>query len=154
VEESCSRSEEALDLTNCVEARAYTSCAAAIRAYRKGDSSSAANHVREVERLEIWDALISTFRACPEVLKATTNSSQLNAHLVAALRRSQDFDLAKEAGIDLGRRPRASRQSVGLSRREKEVLDLVQQGLTNGDIAQALFISKSTVKVHIRHILR
>jgi len=40
-----------------------------------------------------------------------------------------------------------------LSEREKEVLELVALGSTNGDIALALFISHNTVKSHIKNIL-
>ena len=40
-----------------------------------------------------------------------------------------------------------------LTRREKTVLDLVRQGLTNREIAAASFISENTVKVHLRNIM-
>jgi two-component system nitrate/nitrite response regulator NarL len=40
-----------------------------------------------------------------------------------------------------------------VSRREREVLDLLAQGLKNKEIARALFITEGTVKVHVRHIL-
>jgi len=53
--------------------------------------------------------------------------------------------------------PRQVRGSQGgepaLSEREKEVLELVALGSTNGDIALALFISHNTVKSHIKNIL-
>jgi len=39
-----------------------------------------------------------------------------------------------------------------LSEREREVLQLIAQGLTNREIAQKLFLSLSTVKVHTYHI--
>ena len=39
-----------------------------------------------------------------------------------------------------------------LSPREKEVLSLLAQGLSNREIGVALFISPVTVKVHVRHI--
>jgi two-component system NarL family response regulator len=37
--------------------------------------------------------------------------------------------------------------------REREVLDLVRQGLSNREIAKTLWIAESTVKVHVHHIL-
>jgi DNA-binding CsgD family transcriptional regulator/tetratricopeptide (TPR) repeat protein len=42
---------------------------------------------------------------------------------------------------------------AGLTPREMEILNLVDQGLTNNQIAQRLFISRSTAGVHISHIL-
>jgi DNA-binding NarL/FixJ family response regulator len=39
-----------------------------------------------------------------------------------------------------------------LSPREAEVLELLAQGLTNGQIAKLLYISLSTTKVHVKHI--
>jgi ATP/maltotriose-dependent transcriptional regulator MalT len=44
-------------------------------------------------------------------------------------------------------------QSDGrLSRREREILQLVADGLSNKEISGKLFISDVTVKVHLRHI--
>jgi DNA-binding CsgD family transcriptional regulator len=39
-----------------------------------------------------------------------------------------------------------------LSRREREVLQLVSQGFSNADIARMLFISVATVAKHMEHI--
>jgi DNA-binding NarL/FixJ family response regulator len=41
-----------------------------------------------------------------------------------------------------------------LSPREEEILELVRQGLTNAEIAQSLYLSISTVKLHIHHIFK
>ncbi len=41
-----------------------------------------------------------------------------------------------------------------LTRREREVLTLIQQGLTNQEIAQSLVIELGTVKNHVHNILR
>jgi len=43
--------------------------------------------------------------------------------------------------------------AILLSKREHEVLSLVARGLTNSEIATILFISKSTVKVHLRNVM-
>jgi DNA-binding NarL/FixJ family response regulator len=40
----------------------------------------------------------------------------------------------------------------GLTQREVEILSLIAQGLTNGEIAERLFISNHTIKTHINRI--
>jgi DNA-binding NarL/FixJ family response regulator len=42
---------------------------------------------------------------------------------------------------------------VQLSPREHQVLQLLAQGLTNREIARALTVSASTIKIHVEHIL-
>ena len=39
-----------------------------------------------------------------------------------------------------------------ISRREKEILALVSESMTNEEIAQKLFLSAKTVKTHVRNI--
>jgi DNA-binding NarL/FixJ family response regulator len=40
-----------------------------------------------------------------------------------------------------------------LTPREREILQLLADGMSNADVAQQLFISQETVKSHVRHIL-
>jgi len=47
----------------------------------------------------------------------------------------------------------AEQPPVRLSPREREVLQLLAQGLTNREIANQLVVSVSTVKIHVEHIL-
>jgi DNA-binding NarL/FixJ family response regulator len=48
---------------------------------------------------------------------------------------------------------RDANSSRGLTRRERQVLQLVADGLANRQIGQALYVSEDTVKTHIRHVL-
>jgi len=43
--------------------------------------------------------------------------------------------------------------SLGLTRREAEVLALLAEGRTNRQIGQALFITEKTASLHVSHIL-
>ena len=45
-------------------------------------------------------------------------------------------------------------QNHELSSREIEVLNLIREGASNGEISAKLFISENTVKFHVRNILK
>jgi DNA-binding NarL/FixJ family response regulator len=96
------------------------------------------------------DSIVIATRASLPLARAAAGDPQLRRSLAALFARSNDIDLARAAGIDL---PRELRRGELLSRREREVIDLLRQGLTNGQIARTLFISESTAKVHVKHIL-
>ena len=51
-------------------------------------------------------------------------------------------------------RPAPPKELQDLSEREREILRLITHGLSNGEIAQELYISDTTVKTHVTHILR
>jgi DNA-binding NarL/FixJ family response regulator len=51
------------------------------------------------------------------------------------------------------REPATPRTPVGLTARERQVLELLAEGSTNRRIAETLFITEKTVSVHVTHIL-
>jgi DNA-binding CsgD family transcriptional regulator len=62
--------------------------------------------------------------------------------------------LARRGRLDLGVQPPGQPgEAPGLTPRELEVLRLVAAGRTNGQIAEALFISRKTASVHVSNIL-
>jgi ATP/maltotriose-dependent transcriptional regulator MalT len=138
-------------LSTSIEVRAIESCATAVAALGTSDAVIASLQAFAIaEELDTWDPLLCTFRAAPRVLELTAANTRKQRGLLRLLLAGRDENLAKRVGLSRGR-PYA--RGGTLSRREREVLDLLQQGLRNREVARALFIAESTVKVHVRHIM-
>jgi DNA-binding CsgD family transcriptional regulator len=93
------------------------------------------------------DHLVTTYRGVPEVMAILLRSgSRTFSDLVC---RIGDDDLAQPFGytVSPGGHARAD-----LTARERDVLPLLQQGMTNREIATLLFIAEPTVKLHVQHI--
>jgi DNA-binding CsgD family transcriptional regulator len=71
---------------------------------------------------------------------------------VGAVARAARINLTS-VGRDRVSTSRAATDRWGLSAREREVLELVAQGRTNGEIGRELYISTKTASVHVTHIL-
>lgn len=82
------------------------------------------------------------------VLKNATQEELMEA--IAAVAAGKTF-LSDEAAQSL--RKNNEGEIPVLTRREKEVLELIADGLTNNEIAQKLFISVSTVDTHRKNLL-
>ena len=70
--------------------------------------------------------------------------------------RHEGARLSLEEAVSYAQRGRGTRTSAthgwaSLSRVERQVVELASQGLSNPDIARALFMSRNTVKVHLSH---
>ena len=95
------------------------------------------------------DVLVSAYRSTPALLPILLRASHQPERLGLLLKRAGDEDLVVAAGHPL---VDARDSKTRLSLREGEVYDLLGQSLTNRQIAQLLFISEGTVKVHVHHI--
>ena len=97
---------------------------------------------KDADAEEIRQALVSV--AAGEAQLDPT----VQRRLLEALRRGDHTALAPET-----RETGPAEGTTALTPRETDVLVLVAQGLSNGEIADRLFVSDSTVKTHINHLL-
>ena len=86
------------------------------------------------------------------------HSGEVQVAMVAAL----FLALGVWVGVRLVQRPAgtapadgnpAAQETLGISAREKEVLDLLADGLSNKEIANRLCVSPNTVKTHVARLL-
>jgi len=81
------------------------------------------------------------------VLKNATQDELMEA--ITAVMSGKTY-LSFEAGKTL---KRAKENAVVLTRREKEVLELIAEGMTNNEIAAKLFVSATTIDTHRKNLL-
>jgi LuxR family transcriptional regulator, maltose regulon positive regulatory protein len=97
------------------------------------------------------DYFVCAYRGYPRLLELLFPHREQTADLLEILAEAQDFKLARQAGLEP---PTVALQEAHrLTNREREVYDLMLQGLSNREIANTLFISEATAKLHVRHIL-
>jgi DNA-binding CsgD family transcriptional regulator len=106
--------------------------------------------VRDTADAEILDALVVAYRADPRVLALALEDPQARSVARRAVTRAGDESLARAAGLV---EPAEKPPPALLTPRELEVLALMAEGLSNVEIARRLYISPSTAKVHVHHIL-
>jgi ATP/maltotriose-dependent transcriptional regulator MalT len=94
------------------------------------------------------DLLVTAYRTVPELLVLLFRSARPSDRLVDLVRRAGDDDLVRTLGLSVAEDDR--RQL--LTRREREVFDLLRQGLSNRQIADVLVVSESTAKLHVQHV--
>jgi ATP/maltotriose-dependent transcriptional regulator MalT len=106
--------------------------------------------IRSAQRYNVWDPVLCGARASATLASALCEDPETQASMESLYQIAQDLPLARRAGF----RTRAiSSASELLTPRELEVLGLIARGCKNGEISRTLFISDSTTKVHVRHIL-
>jgi DNA-binding NarL/FixJ family response regulator len=145
--------------TMSVEASVLTSCTSAALAFRIGrrDAPSLAEEAFEVAAVTgNLDSFVASYRLFPELAQSVGEVEAHRRDLGSMLEQANDFALAKKIGLSEPRRRnrlRSEATETPLSPREAEVYDLVAQGLSNKEIAQNLYISEATVKVHVSRVL-
>lgn len=77
-------------------------------------------------------------------------SPEMTGKLVSAFQQAS----ARPAADEMPAPPTASDPIRSLSPREREILQHIARGASNKEIARALAIAETTVKIHVQHILR
>jgi ATP/maltotriose-dependent transcriptional regulator MalT len=98
------------------------------------------------------DGFVSAYRGFPPLLAQVAAFEEGQRSLEQIVGSGNDTALAQAQGVPVSA-PRRNEPGTTLSPREREVHDLLRDGLSNREIAQVLFISEATAKVHVRHIL-
>lgn len=111
----------------------------------------------------VWGALragASGFllkRSSPErLIEGVRTVAQGESLLDPAVTRDLIQRFVETHDVDAGPRsvaPAMRRLLEGLTQRERQVLALVAQGLSNGELAEVLVIAESTAKTHVKRVL-
>jgi ATP/maltotriose-dependent transcriptional regulator MalT len=150
---SCAQAARAL--TTAIEARFFSGFAdlVVLQAVDSDKARRAASRLAtEVADAAFEDALVLAYRANPPILELMPQEGPSAANTTSVMKRAND-----QAAANLGTRSASSAGRdlvVPLTPREQEVLALLAVGLSNAEIAERLFISLSTAKVHVQHILK
>jgi len=137
-----------------LEARGLRAFAKALVADRRG-VQEVRNELLELALAESHatgnaDSFVVAYRLAPDLLNFVVSRGLALSDFLLRPLVTYDPRLAEKAGLT----QRGSRgiPSTPLTDRETEVLDLLRQGMSNREIAKALWIAPSTAKVHVRHI--
>jgi LuxR family maltose regulon positive regulatory protein len=130
---------------------AWTRAINALRTESKDASSLTDRALQTATRIGNFDGLVTAYRAYPPLLDALVASTAALDLIRPVIVRARDQTLAARSGLRI---PTAvlGQARESLSKREQEVFDLLARGLTNKEIASALYIAESTVKRHLQHI--
>jgi LuxR family maltose regulon positive regulatory protein len=150
--EALDLAKESLTLTRSPQVRVTAPCIRAMVALAQNDEHGEQLASQAFETaLEVGDidSFVCAYRAEPRLLASISCEGSRRGALIEIVQNARDEDLSNKVGLQI---PQRGRRLNPLSAREQEVYELLSQGLSNKEIAGTLFISESTVKVHVRHI--
>ncbi|MGV9868043.1 protein kinase domain-containing protein [Rhodococcus koreensis] len=145
--------DDTLGSAHCIEAMAWI--AAARRDLERAAELMGVAHTlwQSVGNQEV---VIRGLRAFHEECEKITRRALGEQAFTTAFRRGADLNFEHAVGYALGEAPSAEKpvaETATLTRRERQVADLVAQGLTNRAIAEKLVISPRTAQGHVEHLL-
>ena len=139
------------ELSKAVEPRVLVAAVDAIVSLKRHDPHAVDRAIELAETAFTTgglDLLVTSYRAAPELF-AILLRAPVSARLGELVRRIGDDHVAQAIGHSVSQ---AVDVTASLTTREREVHALLQQGLTNREIATLLFIAEATVKLHVQHI--
>lgn len=154
IDEAEAEIEASESITTHLEARGLRAFAKALTADRRGDDAGCHKQLEhalsDAQTSGNADSFVVAYRLAPKLLNAIAGTKLVLSDFLMSPLVTYDSRLAERAG--LGQTGLALRPATLLTDREEEVLKLLRQGMSNREIAQALWIAPSTAKVHVRHI--
>jgi ATP/maltotriose-dependent transcriptional regulator MalT len=130
--------------------RAFAKAIVGTRLTRSDARESVLTAIQTTNEAGTLDGFVCAYRAHPPLLQRIAELGDPSATRLLVMAQRIDPGLTRRLGMGGGRQPLTSGT---LSPREQEVLELVRKGLSNKEIARILWITESTAKVHVRHIL-
>jgi LuxR family maltose regulon positive regulatory protein len=138
-----------------IEGEYYARFAYAIEVARQGPTDAYAGVrkvVDEAFRAGFPDAFVTAYRAYPPLLQIAASAEEIRTQLRKVTSSANDEVLGRRAGLLQSSGVEGTTTGGELTKREREVLSLIANGLTNADIAKQLVIAESTAKLHVHHI--
>ena len=133
-----------------IETRSLAYAAEAIVSLLDGRDEEVDASIDAAIQTEALDPIVIALRTCPALTGYLASQKSRGEWLRRLFMASADTSLARAVGLRI---PRGAGPKRKLSPREAEIHQLIARGLTNDEISKLLFISLSTTKVHVKHIL-